>query len=394
MNLTAETIMVVQGSFGGLTRSVKVILMTMPNGKTAGKGKGRLSSGGRLRWDKRTESLKQGVKRTSIWRLATQLFFVLLSLLMGWQFYRFLQAANDMSGGPLPTRPPGVEGYLPISGLMGVLDWVYQGTLNNIHPAATVLFILFVVLAIVLRKSFCGWICPVGFLSETLARIGRRLFGRNLLLPKWLDVSFRGLKYLILGFFVWAIFSMSAAELHAFITSPYNKVSDIKMLYFFLDLSTVGISVLLVLALGSVLIEGFWCRYMCPYGALMGIVSWLSPTKVRRDPVVCTDCGICDKACPARLPVMSKASISSVECIGCTDCVSSCPVPGALDYGTKRWSFKPIWIALAIVAALVVTTSIAKLAGGWHNSLSDSEVRMHISQMQGPGYGHPGMEER
>lgn len=375
-----------------------MIRIVMPTTEAAGESSRhqtwRWPKPARLRWDSRTQSVKQGVRRTTIWRISVQLFFTLLSLLMGVQFFRFIEAARVPTTGELPLRPPGVEGYLPISGLMGALDWIYQGTLNNIHPAATVLFLLFLLLALVLRKSFCGWICPVGFFSETLARVGRRLFGRNLLLPKWLDIPLRSLKYLLLGFFAWAIFSMSAAELHAFITSPYNKVSDVKMLYFFLDLSTVGLTVILLLAVGSVLVEGFWCRYLCPYGALMGLVSWLSPVKVRREPAVCTDCGICDKACPARLPVMSRQSITSVECLGCTDCVISCPVPGALSFGTRKRKYHPMWIALAIVAALVIATSAAKLTGIWHNDLSGEEIRTHIARMDGPGYGHPGMEER
>ena len=186
---------------------------------------------------------------------------------------------------------------------------------------------------------------------------------------------------------------MSAIELHAFITSPYNKVSDVKMLYFFLDLSTVGLSVIGVLALLSVFVEGFWCRYLCPYGALMGIVAWFSPAMVRRDPVSCTVCGICDKVCPARLPVMTSLNVSNVECLGCTDCVTSCPVPGALRFGTKKRIYKPAWIALAIVAALVIVTSVAKIGGVWRSELSGSEVRYHVEHMNGSEYGHPGMEE-
>jgi ferredoxin len=346
-----------------------------------------------IRWDSRKQAIKQKTQLTSIWRIGTQAFFVLLSLWMGWQFLRFVEAARDPRLTELPFRPPGVEGYLPISGLMGALDWINQGVLNSVHPAATVLFLLFVLLSLIFRKSFCGWICPVGFLSETLARFGRWLFGANLKPPKWLDILLRSLKYLLLGFFGWAIFTMSAEALSAFIHSPYNKVSDIKMLHFFLDLSRTGILVIGFLAAMSVLVEGFWCRYLCPYGALMGLVSWMSPVKVRRNPETCTDCGICDKVCPARLPVMAKRSITSVECIGCTDCVSSCPVPGALRFGTKRRTLNTRTIALVVIAALIVTTSAARLFGIWQNDLTDAEVKHHVARMDGPGYGHPGMDE-
>lgn len=74
-------------------------------------------------------------------RLLVQGYFALVSILMGIQFVRFVHAA-EVGAVPLPNRPPGLEGYLPISGLMGAIDWIYQGTLNTIHPAATTLILL------------------------------------------------------------------------------------------------------------------------------------------------------------------------------------------------------------------------------------------------------------
>ncbi len=344
----------------------------------------------KFKWNRKHFALQQGKIRTSGWRFLSQGFFTVLCIVLGWQFIQFVDAAYSTTAGPLPTRPPGVEGFLPISGLMGALDWIYQGSLNTIHPAATILFLLFVALAVVFRKSFCGWICPVGLVSETLARAGRWIFGRNVKPWPWLDFILRGLKYLILGFFVWAIIGMGAEGLNAFINSPYNKVSDIKMLEFFRDLSRVGGIVILVLAAGSVVINGFWCRYMCPYGALMGLVGWLSPVKVRRDDSKCIDCKLCDKACPAKLIVSTRDTITKVECIGCHDCVSSCPAPGALKFGTKKRTVKPRTIAIAIVIALVAATSAARVAGVWQNIISDDEIRFHVARMESEEYGHPG----
>ena len=143
--------------------------------------------------------------RTYRVRLLVQAAFALTCAVIGFQLSRFYLAARAGQV-PLPLRPPGAEGFLPISGLMGILDWVYQGTLNRIHPAATVLVILALLSAILLRKSFCSWVCPVGLISESLARLGRRIFARNFLVWRWLDRPLQSLKYLILGFFVYSIF--------------------------------------------------------------------------------------------------------------------------------------------------------------------------------------------
>ena len=327
--------------------------------------------------------------RTFRVRLLVQVGFALTCIVIGFQLSRFYLAAKAGEV-PLPVRPPGAEGFLPISGLMGILDWVYQGTLNRIHPAATILVILVLLSAILLRKSFCSWVCPVGLISETLARLGRKIFGRNFLVWRWLDRPLQSLKYLILGFFVWAIFTMSAESLQAFIQSPYNKVADVKMGLFFLNLGQVGIAVIVILTLGSVLVQGLWCRYLCPYGALLGLFSWMSPVRIRRTAESCIDCSLCDKACMARLPISELSVVRSVECTGCVDCLAVCPVSSTLELaaGPKRMGI-PTYAA-AVVLLFLLGTTAARVTGYWQNDIDDREYVERFQQMDSPEYGHPG----
>jgi polyferredoxin len=323
-------------------------------------------------------------------RILVQLFFALGSVLIGVQVARFYQAAQA-GALPLPTRPPGVEGYLPISGLMGLLDWVYQGTLNSIHPAATVLVVVALAMALLLRKAFCSWVCPVGFLSELLARFGRWSFGGNLRVWAWLDVPLRSLKYLLLAFFLGAVLTMSAAELQAFIQSPYNKVADVKMGLFFLELGKTGTIVMGTLLLASIFVQGAWCRYLCPYGALLGLFSWFSPTRVTRNPDRCVSCGLCDKACMARLPVSRKEGVMSPECTGCLDCVAVCPVANALEVGVpRRRKVPPLVFAGAVLGLFLVGYLGARVVGVWENGIPDLEYVDRLRNLDSPVYGHPG----
>ena len=310
--------------------------------------------------------------RTFRVRLLVQTAFALASLFTGVQLARFYRAAQAGSL-PLPNRPPGVEAYLPISGLMGFLDWLYQGTLN------------------LLRKAFCSWVCPVGFLSELLARFGRWSFGRNVRFWKWLDIPLRSTKYLLLAFFLAAILSMSPEELQAFIHSPYNRVAEVKMGLFFLELSRTGIIVLGILVLASVFIRGAWCRYLCPYGALLGFFSWLSPTRIARNTDPCVNCGLCDRACMAHLPVSRSQAVKSPECTGCLDCMAACPVAGALELKTAgRRGPSPLHFAVAVVGLFLAGYLGARATGSWTNEVPDTEYIERIQNIDSGEYLHPG----
>lgn len=323
-------------------------------------------------------------------RFLVQIFFALASILVGAQLARFYLAA--LAGNtPLPARPPGVEAFLPISGIMGILDWLYQGTLNPIHPAATILVLLALALALLLRKSFCAWVCPVGFLSEALARFGEWSFGRNFRLWRWLDIPLRSLKYLLLAFFLSAIVTMSAEALQAFILSPYNRVAEVKMGLFFVDLSRTGTMVLGILVLFSVFVEGAWCRYLCPYGALLGLFSWFSPTRVSRNLQTCVSCGLCDKGCPARLSVSRSRAVRSPECTGCMDCIAVCPVPGSLELKTVgRRRVSPLTMAGAVLGLFLAAYLGAQASGAWMNQITDREYVERLRDIHSGAYVHPG----
>ena len=113
--------------------------------------------------------------------------------------------------------------------------------------------------------------------------------------------------------------------------SPYGAIADVRMLNFFRDLGETAAIVLAVLVVASVLVQNFWCRYLCPYGALLGMASLLSPLRIRRSESACIDCAKCAKACPSALPVDKLISIKSAECTGCMECVAVCPSEGALQ---------------------------------------------------------------
>ena len=298
------------------------------------------------------------------------------------------------------ARPAGVEGFLPISALMSLRLWLAGAGIHSVHPAGLAILVAVLAGSAVLAKSFCSHLCPVGTISELLGRLGQRLLGRTWQLPRWLDVPLRGLKYLLLLLFVWATWvALDIAGVRAFLDSPYNRVADVKMLLFFAKASRVTVAVLGCLVVGSVLVRDLWCRYLCPYGALLGILGRLAPFKVTRDPDSCTDCRKCTKVCPARLPVHAMNRVTSAECSSCQDCVAACPVKGCLAVRGPRLAprssplrpaLRPVRVVVIAVAVYAVVVIGFRLAGHWRSAVGEAEYARRLQEIQSPVYTHVG----
>jgi polyferredoxin len=323
-------------------------------------------------------------------RRTFQAAFLLLNLWIGVQFYVFVRHYETAGATLAVSRPPGVEGWLPIAGLMNLKYLLVTGTIPDVHPAGLFLLLAFLGISVVFRKAFCSWLCPVGTISEWLWQGGRALFGRNVALPRWVDMPLRGLKYLLFGFFAWAVAGMSAAALADFMKSPYGLLADVKMLNFFRELGTVGAWVILGLAALSVFVKNAWCRYLCPYGALLGLAALPSPVRVRRDPDACIDCAKCAKACPSLIPVDRLRCVKTAECTGCLECVAVCPVRGALDLSVTRNRPVPLAATTAGIALIFVAlVGLARVTGHWNTSLPEDVYFSLIPKAN--SFGHPGM---
>lgn len=321
-------------------------------------------------------------------RLAVQLGFASLCVWIGIEFHRFV--TWGMAGGTAtaPARPPGVEGFLPISALIGAKHWWATGSVDRVHPAALFILAAIVLLSLAVKKAFCSFLCPIGTLSEYLWRLGRFAFGRNLALPRWLDYPLRSLKYLLLIFFVGSVLAMDLPALDTFIASPYNKVADIKMYLFFAQASGLALKVVVVLAVLSLVIENPWCRYLCPYGGLLGLVGLASPAKVSRDGARCIDCRLCTRACPSRIAVHAATRVRSDECTSCMECVAVCPVKDTLAIRAFRRSLSAPKVAAIVLGLFLGVTGLARVTGHWRNGISALEYAYRMSRLGEPAYQH------
>jgi polyferredoxin len=324
-------------------------------------------------------------------RLLVQLAFAATTVAVGVQFYLWVRYFETGGATMKASRPPGVEAWLPIAALMNLKDFLLTRTVPEIHPAGMFMLIAFVAVSWMYRKAFCSWVCPVGTMSEWLWKCGEATFGRTFALPRWFDISLRSLKYVLFGLFLYVVVTMPVPEIREFLGSPYGIVADVKMLDFFRRMGQSTAIVLAVLVVLSLVVRNFWCRYLCPYGAMLGLVALVSPTRIRRDPDACIDCAKCAKACPAGLPVDTALSIRSAECTACMSCVAVCPAVGALDLTTgsaKRHTAVAPWaLAAGIAVVFIGLVGYARAAGYWHTPIADETYKgliPHAAEFEHP----------
>ncbi|MTB66823.1 4Fe-4S binding protein [Providencia sp. wls1943] len=340
--------------------------------------------GGKLPWN--------DWRNASTWRKVVQITLLAINIYIGITFYYWVRYYETGGATLYLPRPGGIEGWLPIAGLMNLKYAIETGGLPPIHAAAMFLLASFIIISLLLKKSFCSWLCPIGTISEYIGKIGQKLFRFQINVPKWLDIPLRGLKYLLLAFFLYISLSMSAQMIQYFMMSPYGIIIDVKMLDFFRYISSASLITVSVLVVASLFIRNAWCRYFCPYGALLGIFSLFSPVKIRRNVESCIDCGKCAKNCPSRIPVDQLINVRTVECTGCMTCVESCPVASTLAFSLqtpikkRQIPLSGMMMAILTLGILFATIAVAAYLGVWDSPVPDNYWFHIIPNAKGIGH--------
>ncbi len=292
------------------------------------------------------------------------------------QLFRF--AAWARGTGPYVHRPEAAAGILPIGHFTSFFAWVRGGGWDTYLPAGLVIILGALALSLLLKRGFCGWICPVGTVWEAFAALGRKLLGRNFVLPHWLDVAGRAFRYVLTAAFMSFLIMVPVAEATGFRTLPYMWVADLKILG--LMIQPIYILVILLVGAVSMFIGPLWCRYLCPLGGLYSVVGMASPCTIERDPDLCIDCHKCSRSCHAFVKPEESKRLLAPECDGCMDCVKVCPVDGCLE--AKAFSRVRIapWVwPLLIVGLWLAIWGTAKLTGNWDSPIPPDAFRQVIN---------------
>ncbi|MBW2716218.1 MAG: 4Fe-4S binding protein, partial [Deltaproteobacteria bacterium] len=169
------------------------------------------------------------------------------------------------------------------------------------------------------RSLFCGWLCPYGAMQELLIKLRIRLtpFKKSLEFPPKLRATLKPLRYVIfLLLFSISLFSIETAELLAEV-EPFKTTWNIGVL----NRSSPFVVYWFALFLAALVMERFFCRYLCPLGAALALFSRF-PIKPIPRRKFCSKCKICNRGC-APHAIDDQGRINPAECLGCFECINS-----------------------------------------------------------------------
>jgi len=311
------------------------------------------------------------------------------------------------------------EAYCPFGGLQAIGSYFLSGSLAcTMTSTQMVMGVLLLIGVILLSKLFCAYICPVGTVSEFLGKLGEKLKIR-ITIRGWADKLLRSLKYVLL--FLTLYFTFGSNELFCKEYDPFYAIvsgydTDVTALY-----ATIAIA---VTVLGAVFIRLFWCKYLCPLGAIsnifkftwffLGVMAvyilllvfgvnihfawplgvaclggfviellgqksrYFPIAKITRNEETCTNCQLCTIKCPQAIDVASVKTVKHVDCNLCSDCITVCPEENTLHINKRKrlkW-MPPIAIITLFVLGLFLQSfwEIPTISESWGEPTEDAQI--------------------
>jgi polyferredoxin len=314
-------------------------------------------------------------------RRISQLFFLLLFL-----WFCLVTSAGthwwQIRGWP-------VNWFLQLDPLLAAATMLTTGTLYG----GLLWALVTVVLTMVLGRFFCGWLCPLGTLQQVVGVVA----GWKLGVPKRIARNrfhpMQTLKYLVLVFFLGAaLFRPSAVSLQTGLLDPIcllqRSVNLVLLPLFGLDSPfaagriTAGAWFIAGMFFAVILLcmkfPRVYCRFVCPLGALFGLLSRMALWRVGKIGDLCSRCSRCESACEGACS--PAGSIRSHECVLCMNCIDRCR-EDALGYrhelevgGTDRPDLSRRAVLITLASG-VVAVPVVRLSGTLAGNASADLIR-------------------
>ena len=239
---------------------------------------------------------------------------------------------------------------ISVSFLVSILFFGLHYTIHNLCPYSIVCFglsknflcglsgsafgltiafsFLILVLAIFFGRFFCSFICPLGTAQEYIFTLFHIKSKKKKQVPRYLEKRFSYVKYGVLA--ITAILSIVGIS---YIYIRFCPIYAISLLPY---IAVLGLILVLLIIITGIFIERFWCRYLCPYAALLNLFQYLGKVvgfprfKIHRNLERCNDCGFCSLNCPMNIDLTEEEYVNNPDCILCFHCAKKCPKPNTL----------------------------------------------------------------
>lgn len=192
----------------------------------------------------------------------------------------------------------------------------------NIFPSliefSTVIFA-----TILLGRFFCGWFCTFGAYNDLIYYLNKKIFKVKFEINPKIDAILKYTKYLVLVLIIAISWTIGSTILKS--TSPWDAFAQITDISTVISTFAIGFILLILITVGSFFIERFFCRYLCPLGAIFTLISKISIFKINKPSSDCGKCRACTNSCSMSLPLYNVETVKGGECINCLKCVEVCP---------------------------------------------------------------------
>jgi len=266
-----------------------------------------------------------------------------------------------------------VDALCPFGGFETLYTFIVTGSfVPRILMSSLILAVGILITTLILRRGFCGYICPFGTVQELIGRVKKK----KPKLPKSIDKEARMIKYFILtailigtaftGTLVWRNFDPFVTFFH-FGKGVLWSIEKADLFW-----HVVPFIITLIVLFASFFIPRFFCRYICPLGATMNIFARFGFTKIHRKSS-CIDCKKCDKVCPTKVKVSNVDYVRDLECINCNQCVSVCPKK-SLDIRILGKSISVMTYIFLLVVLFFSVIAVSKAVGIWQSVPSSADI--------------------
>ncbi|ABR35192.1 FMN-binding protein [Clostridium beijerinckii] len=192
----------------------------------------------------------------------------------------------------------------------------------SVWPQLLAMITIFII-TIVLGRFFCGWLCTFGAINDFIYMVSKKVFKTKFKVNEKVDSILKYLKYVILLFIIVVIWTSGSTAFDSY--SPWDAFAQLDNISGAIAGYTGGFIILAIIAIGAAFIERFFCRYLCPLGAVFSILSKARILKIKKLRDKCGPCRICTNNCSMGIKLYEMDKVSSGECINCFKCIDVCP---------------------------------------------------------------------